>query len=136
LLALGYALSPVGASKLLDAGATVNEPVDKFMQRFWRHKQPVFAITPPVVTLGALAEESDIGARTRQAYGVSTWLRRATRKMQNAARRTAFNLGYAAQLRTLARAGRHGAGLRQDTPGNEALSRVFSIQGGKTDRMY
>jgi len=136
LLALGYVLSPAGALKLLDAGATVNEPVDKFMQRFWRHKQPVFAITPPVVTLGALAAESDIGVRTRHAYGVLTWLRRAMRKMQNTAGRTAFNLGYAAELRTLGRAGRHGAGLGHDAPRNEAPSRVFTIQSGKTDRMY
>lgn len=100
LLALGYAVSPHCASQLANAATTVEEPVDKFMQRFWRHGQPVFAITPSIVSLGALAETSDIGIRSRRASGVSIWVQRATRKLQNAVRRAVFNITYSAELRT------------------------------------
>ena len=35
LLTLGYAVSPEAAKRLANAGAIVEEPVDKYMQRFW-----------------------------------------------------------------------------------------------------
>jgi glycosyl transferase family 25 len=94
LLALGYALSPQTALQLTRAAQTVEEPVDKFLQRFWRHGQPVFAVTPPFVSRGPLAADSDIGARTRHAVGTSVWLQRAIRKMQNTIQRTAFNVTF------------------------------------------
>ncbi len=94
LLALGYAMSPLAAARLADAAATVEEPVDKFMQRFWRHGQPVFAITPPFVTLASVASESDIGERTCQRPGLSVWMQRAFRKMQNSVLRTVYNFNF------------------------------------------
>lgn len=94
LLALGYALSPAAAARLAAAGKTVEEPVDKYMQRFWRHQQPVYAMVPPIVRLAAVATESDIGERRRPRYRLSTLAGRAARKVENRIARTRFNVSY------------------------------------------
>jgi len=94
LLALGYALSPSAARRLADAATVVEEPVDKFMQRFWRHGQPVYAVTPPFVHLTALADESVIGTRLRPKLGLSSWMLRAARRAQNSILRTAYNINF------------------------------------------
>ena len=94
LLALGYGLSPEAAARLATAAPNVEEPVDKFIQRFWRHGQPVFAVMPPFVHLATLANESDIGHRTRLSYGLATWLQRAARKVQNSISRTLYNFSF------------------------------------------
>jgi len=94
LLALGYALSPETAAKLADAAAIVEEPVDKFMQRFWRHGQPVFAVMPPFVHPSPHAHQSSIGVRVRRKYGFSKWILRALRKAQNSISRTTYNLSF------------------------------------------
>jgi len=94
LLALGYALSPTAARRLANAASVVEEPVDKFMQRFWRHGQPVYAVTPPFVHLTALADESVIGTRLRPKFCLSTWMSRAARKTQNSLLRTAYNFNF------------------------------------------
>jgi len=91
LLALGYVLSPSAARRLATAATVVEEPVDKFMQRFWRHGQPVYAVTPPFVHLTALADESVIGTRLRPKYTLSSWLLRAVRKVQNSTLRMTYN---------------------------------------------
>lgn len=98
LLALGYALSPAAAARLAAAGRTVEEPVDKYMQRFWRHGQPVYALCPALVRHAPVAAVSEIGERRRPAYGVATWLRRAARKVENSVARTRFNLAYGFDL--------------------------------------
>ncbi len=94
LLALGYAVSPEAAAGLAASAGTVEEPVDKFMQRFWRHGQPVFAVTPAFVHLTHLAGDSDIGARVRRKYGLSAWMLRAARKTENAIMRTLYNVSF------------------------------------------
>jgi len=98
LLALGYALSPKAAASLARAGNIVEEPVDKYMQRFWRHRQPVYAMCPPIVRLAPVAEESDIGERRRPSYSFSTWLLRAARKAENSIARIRFNLTYSFEV--------------------------------------
>ncbi|MCP5090384.1 MAG: glycosyltransferase family 25 protein [Gammaproteobacteria bacterium] len=98
LLALGYAVSPGAAARLARAAKIVEEPVDKYMQRFWRHGQPVYAMCPPIVHLAPIASESDIGERTRPKYGLSAWLRRSVRKTQNAVARARFNMMYNPEL--------------------------------------
>ncbi len=103
LLALGYAISPTVAQRFVARGSNVEEPVDKFMQRFWRHKQPIYALTPPFVRLSSLADESDIGERHRPAPGTRLWLRRAVRKAQNSILRARYNASYFGKLRTARR---------------------------------
>lgn len=103
LLALGYAISPAVAQQFVARGRNVEEPVDKFMQRFWRHGQPVYAVTPPFVRLSGHAKVSDIGERHRPAPGIRLWFRRAARKTQNSILRTRYNASYLGKLRTARR---------------------------------
>lgn len=94
LLALGYAVSPPAAQALAAKGALVEEPVDKFLQRFWRHRQRVYALHPPIVGLSECAAVSAIGPRRRDRYTLSSWLRRVMRKSGNSISRTIANLAY------------------------------------------
>lgn len=94
LLALGYAVSPEVAAQLVHSGGTVEEPVDKFLQRFWRYQRPVFAIVPPIVTLSSLADESDIGQRSKPRVTAGIWIRRAARKARNSVSRTLYNAAF------------------------------------------
>ncbi len=91
LLALGYAISPTVASRLARLGATVEEPVDKFLQRFWRFDVPVYATQPPFVRLSSLARESEIGPRVKPSVDTATWFLRAMRKSSNAISRTLYS---------------------------------------------
>jgi len=94
LLALGYAVAPHSAKGLTYASSVMEEPVDKFMQRFWRHGQPVYALAPPVVELAQVASDSDIGARARHEFGFRVWMLRASRKAQNSTQRQFYNLKF------------------------------------------
>lgn len=98
LLALGYAIAPLSAKRLAHAAAIVEEPVDKFVQRFWHHGQPIFALTPPFVSLADVADESDIGTRSRSQFGARVWLVRAPRKIRNSILRTAYNVRFVQSL--------------------------------------
>jgi len=91
LQALGYAISPAAAARLVTAGATIEEPVDKFIQRFWRHGQRVYSILPAIVEHSLLAEESDIGHRVRDRYDLITRIRRLARKSANSLARAHSN---------------------------------------------
>ncbi len=91
LLALAYALTPSAAARLVTAGSIVDEPVDKFMQRFWRHKQQVVALHPPITHASTLECESDIGHRVRPDYTVGLWLTRLGRKCRNSLQREVCN---------------------------------------------
>ena len=91
LLAPGYALAPEAARHLVAKGSVVEEPVDKFLQRFWRFQQPVFAVVPPFVRLSDYADDSNICTRQRPDIDARTWLRRAARKTQNAVSRAVYN---------------------------------------------
>ncbi len=94
LQALGYALSPVAAAQLARAGATIEEPLDKFLQRFWRHGLRIYALFPAIVEHSRLARVSDIGDRSRARYDVSTRLRRVVRKSANSLSRAYSNLAF------------------------------------------
>ena len=91
LLALGYALSPAAAARLIDAGTVVDDPVDKFLQRFWIHGQPTFALRPYIVHLDPLSRDSDIGGRERDPLTPGLYLRRRLRRTGNSLRREWFN---------------------------------------------
>ena len=92
LLALAYALTPQAAARLVTAGSIVDEPVDKFIQRFWRHKQGVVALHPPIVHASTLECESEIGRRSRPDYTLRMWLIRLRRKCSNSLFREIYNL--------------------------------------------
>lgn len=93
LLAIGYAISPAIAAKLASRGTIVREPVDKYLQRYWLHKQSVFALQPAVVAPGENAACSDIGTRSKPAASLGLWAQRALRKTENSIRRDLYSLG-------------------------------------------
>ncbi|MDJ0710440.1 MAG: glycosyltransferase family 25 protein [Woeseiaceae bacterium] len=95
LQSLGYALSPQAAKLLVREGRTIEEPIDKFMQRFWRHGQRIYALLPAIVEHSLLAGTSDIGDRVRHDYDLATRLRRLVRKSGNALARTYSNAVFA-----------------------------------------
>lgn len=92
LLAVGYAISPTAAARLISCGTVVKEPVDKFIQRFWLHDQPVHALQPQIVRPDDIADDSDIGERLRPNYGVLVWANRLLRKSENSVRRDLYVL--------------------------------------------
>ena len=53
---------------------------------------------PAIVGCAPVAAMSDIGERRRPGYGLMTWLKRATRKTQNAIARARFNIVYSFKL--------------------------------------
>lgn len=93
-LALAYAVSPGVATQLADAAAIIEEPVDKYLQRFWRHGQPVFAVRPPFVHASTHAHESVIPSHSLPKHGLTTWILLAARKAQNSIMRTAYNVSF------------------------------------------
>ena len=105
LQALGYAISPTAAARLVTAGATIEEPVDKFMQRFWRHGQRIYSIFPAIVEHSLLAEESDIGDRVRDDYDITIRVRRLVRKSANSLARTRSNMAFSWDQETPVSAG-------------------------------
>jgi glycosyl transferase family 25 len=92
LMAPGYAISPKAARRMADRAEIVEAPIDKFIQQFWRHGQPVYALQPGIVFQHRVGEASDIGDRVRSAGTLATWLARARRKVSNATMRHWFNI--------------------------------------------
>jgi len=90
-LTLGYAVSSKAAAALVGAGKIVEEPVDRYMQRSWRHGQAVYAMSPPLVHLAPTAKKSPIGAHSRGKLGFSISFKKAVRSCQNAIARARFN---------------------------------------------
>ncbi|MDH3616447.1 MAG: glycosyltransferase family 25 protein [Gammaproteobacteria bacterium] len=90
-VALAYAISPTAAARLARAGKVVEEPVGSYMQRFWRHGQPVYSMCPPIVRLSPAAKESSLGGHGRGKRNFSTSLKRAVRNCQDAIARVRFN---------------------------------------------
>ena len=91
LMALGYAIAPRAARRMADAAAIVEEPIDKFVQRFWRHKQAVFALHPSVVFQHPVGDVSDVGTRLKPPTSIANWAQRSRRKAGNALCRFRFN---------------------------------------------
>jgi glycosyl transferase family 25 len=98
LCMLAYVISPSAAAGLIAASASLSAPVDKFMQRTWEHRVPLFGIEPPLVTPAAIAEHSMIGARPPKSWSPLLLALRSLDKIRGRVLRRRFN---AAQLRRL-----------------------------------
>jgi glycosyl transferase family 25 len=110
LCMLAYAIRPETAAALIDASETIVAPVDKFIQRTWVHRQPIFALRAPVVTPRPDAAQSSIGARPRKSHSPRALLERALYKAAGELRRLRFD---AQQLRELQRPMRIATARRQ-----------------------
>jgi glycosyl transferase family 25 len=86
-----YAISPAGAKTLLAGAESWREPVDRYMDRFWRHGLPSLAIMPYLlahVGYGQLPSDVQSWARTRTPY---TFWRKLVRMGEHGGRH-AFNI--------------------------------------------
>lgn len=93
--AMAYALSPGVATSFIEHSQTFEAPVDKFIKDFWVHRQPLYQLTPAVVT------ESDVGIRTTigrrelpRHRRLATRLTRSVYKVRCSLQRFRFNVGY------------------------------------------
>lgn len=74
---IGYAIAPAAAAALVDASTPLAAPVDRFLQRVWAHRVPVFGVEPPLVGPSNAARDSTIGLRTRSRNPLWLTLRTA-----------------------------------------------------------
>jgi glycosyl transferase family 25 len=87
---VGYAIGPAAATRLIAASESVGAPVDRFMQRTWKHGVPLFGVEPPLIGASAVADVSTIGARTR-SRNVALMLLRLLSSVHGKIRRAQFN---------------------------------------------
>ena len=87
----GYAIAPRTAARLAAQSATLDAPVDKFLQRTWQHGEANFALAPASVSLSPLANTSTIGDRDVPTRAAATMLARAHYKLRGALARREFN---------------------------------------------
>lgn len=99
LCMLAYAISPSAAAALVDASATLRAPVDKFMQRTWEHRVPLFAISPPLVCTADLAGDSTIGVRPPKSRQPLLMTLRLLDRIGGRIRRHRFNVDNLRRLR-------------------------------------
>ena len=91
LCMLAYAISPVAASSLVKASATLIAPVDKFLQQTWVHGTPIYALSPALVDKSSCAANSTIGARQRKSLNPRLRLSRALYKGLGELKRIGFD---------------------------------------------
>ena len=103
LYTLGYAVSPAAAHALAKASRTLFAPVDKFLQQTWIHRTPLFALSPPIVSMSDQTARSMIGDRTRKSRHPALLLKRACYKAAGEFRRLGFDRRQAGRLAELAR---------------------------------
>lgn len=88
---LAYAISPVAAANLVRASATMDAPADKFIQRTWDHRTPIFDLSPAPVETSVHAPQSTIGSRSGKRKDLRTMLRRGRYKLLGEFRRLQFD---------------------------------------------
>lgn len=94
----GYVVNPGTAAQLAAASTTLNAPVDKFVQRTWDHRAPIFGLEPGCVSVSPLGARSTIGDRSVGAREPATMIRRARYKLKNSLMRKQFNASQLAAL--------------------------------------
>lgn len=87
-----YAVNPAAAGALVAASQTLIGPVDKFMQRTWHHGAPIFALSPPSITVSEHAAASTIGSRREKSKNPVVLLARLFYKSADQIRRNRFNM--------------------------------------------
>ena len=87
-----YAISPSGATRLAKASSRLTAPADKFVQRTWVHRVPIFALSPAIARTGPHSRHSMIGDRRRlKRRGLGLLLARAAYKGFGELRRIGFD---------------------------------------------
>ena len=95
LCATCYAISPLVAAAFLSKSHCLTEPVDKFIQKNWVHKQPLYAFVPPVVRQADLSGDSSIDQDRASAKRLPLiGIPRFVWKVIEHTRRLSFNLSH------------------------------------------
>jgi len=88
-----YVISPPVAVVFLSKSHCLTEPVDKFLQKYWVHKQALYALVPPVARQGGFSRFSSIEAGRASAMRLPLiGIPRFFAKVIEKTRRLAFNL--------------------------------------------
>ncbi len=97
--AMAYAIAPTAAHRFVEASRYLTAPVDRFIEEVWVHKQPLYQLSPHVVSAGEIAMNSTtIGLRRRlRCRRLSSRCERALYNGRNNVRRVLFNLIYRAR---------------------------------------
>lgn len=61
--AAGYVISPEVARRFAAAAAVMTAPIDAFVKKFWIHRQPMYGLTPYVVSESPLRAGSTLSSR-------------------------------------------------------------------------
>jgi len=86
-----YAVSPTAARALAHASATLIGPVDKFIQRTWEHRVPLYALSPATISVSEQAETSTIGKRQAKTRNPLPLFARLVYKSAGQVQRARFN---------------------------------------------
>jgi len=89
--AVGYAVNPQAAEKLLASSHTLVAPTDKYIKNFWEHGQPLHCLLPASITPSILNEDSTIAGREKAATSVTLLIKRILFKSRGAIQRLRFN---------------------------------------------
>jgi glycosyl transferase family 25 len=96
--AMGYAIAPTAAVRLLEASKMLSSPVDVFIRQFWVHGQPLFGLEPSCIRTSNYSWESTIDARVKQAMRARLRIARILAKLDAVIGRARFNLEFQRQL--------------------------------------
>lgn len=87
-----YCISPTVAGHFLSLTNEMDAPVDIFIKRYWRHGQPLYALTPYSVSESSVGTNSTIPGRAKNKKPMKTAAHRFTRKCKDNINRLVFNL--------------------------------------------
>jgi len=114
LCTLAYAIAPQSAAALIKTSACLFAPVDKFLQHTWKHKVPIYALSPAAVITSQKSLNSTIGDRTEKSWNMLLLLLRLCYKAAGGLRRNSFDRQQIARLGIQSSSRRHdGAGTRE-----------------------
>lgn len=97
---LCYCISPPAARKFVAATDIFDASVDIFVKKFWKHGQPLYALTPYTVHVSALSEDTSLVGRIKARKPLSVAMHRFGRKLIEHVRRMTYNSRFQVTRRT------------------------------------
>ena len=98
--AMCYAIAPSTAAAFVENSQKMTGPVDMFIKKYWKHKQPLFFMFPPSVDGDGVHHSTTIvGERAKGKLWIRLRLKRAAKKAHAFATRARFNSQCRAEIR-------------------------------------
>ncbi len=92
--AMGYAISPNAAERLIAGSETLSAPVDIYIKKYWKHKQPLYCLLPYSVTSSDLKPQPTIAARPLGEKSISLRATQLLSQTIDIINRTRFNYAF------------------------------------------